>query len=180
MTLSENDGKLFYKLWFPLLDYVNTQKLVNPNLRKIESPISVDIHDVKEVANVLWSETSLIDAYLDEHKEIIGDERAILLSWKRCLSGQFVLERILKKGAILISETNEVYQAVGIVSSWEEMFHHAPLPLFLKATLLPFRSMIISDGLIQTYNILMGKNMARPFKDTYMDAKKSGRIHRQL
>ena len=91
------------------------------------------------------------------------------------------MERHLKKGTIFISlENEEVYQVSGIISSWEEMFFGAPMPLIIEATFMPFRDVIISDGLVMPYNILIGGGMKRMFKDSYMAAKKSGQIHRSL
>ena len=92
-----------------------------------------------------------------------------------------MMERHLKKGTIFISlENEEVYQASGIISSWEEMFYGAPMPLIIEATFMPFRDVIISDGLVMPYNILVGSGMKKMFKDIYMAAKKDGRIHRSL
>lgn len=91
------------------------------------------------------------------------------------------MERHLKKGTIFISmEDEQVYQVSGIISSWEEMFYWAPMPLIVEATFLPFRDVIISDGLVMPYNIMIGSGMKRMFKDVYMAAKKSGQIHRSL
>ena len=91
------------------------------------------------------------------------------------------MERILKKGTILISaEDGELYQVSGIISTWDEMFGYARLPLMIQATLIPFDDVIISDGLIQTYNVIIGGNMARSFEDMYMAAKKNRTIYRQL
>ena len=56
------------------------------------------------------------------------------------------------------------------------MFWYAPLPLLVEATLLPFRDVIITDGLIMPYNMVIGSNMARSFKEGYMEAKKMGRL----
>ena len=76
--------------------------------------------------------------------------------------------------------TEKVYQVSGIISTWDEMFGFARLPLMIQATLIPFGDVIISDGLVQTYNIIIGGNMAKSFKETYMVAKKSGLIYHQL
>ena len=46
------------------------------------------------------------------------------------------------------------------------------MPLVLEATFMPFRDVIISDGLVMPYNILVGGGMKRVFKDVYMNAKK--------
>lgn len=97
------------------------------------------------------------------------------------IQGTFLMERHLKKGTIFISfENEEVYQVSGITSRWEEMFYGAPMPLMLEAAFMPFRDVIISDGLVMPYNILIGSGMKRMVKDVYMAAKKNGRIHRTL
>ena len=181
MRLSDNDGKRFYDLWLPLLDYVNEKRGVNSTLRDIRLSDYLDPNEVKEVSDVLWSDVSLIDEYLKSAEDIENNDRELIQNWKRCISGRFILERILKKGAILISgEDEKVYQVSGIISTWDEMFGFARLPLMIQATLIPFGDVIISDGLVQTYNIIIGGNMAKSFKETYMVAKKSGLIYHQL
>ena len=86
-----------------------------------------------------------------------------------------------EKGTIFISLDNEeVYQVSGIISSWEEMFYGASMPLVIEATFMPFRDVIISDGLVMPYNILVGGGMKRMLKDAYMAAKKSGQVHQTL
>ncbi len=182
MTLSEQDAKLYYKLWFPLLDYVNQKCKVNSELKNIAGAKSLNPEEVKEVANVLWDNVDLIDSYLkacgdnlpEEHKEIVA-------GWKHRIRGQFIMERHLKKGSIFISmEEQKVYQVHGIISSWEEMFLFMPMPLLIEATFMPFRDVIISDGLVMPYNILIGSNMKRELKNIYMDAKKRGMLIKSL
>ena len=174
MTLSQEDGQLYYKLWLPLLDYVNKKYRINSKMKSIATAKSLNPADVKEVANKLWSEVTIIDDYLKENEGLPEEHKEIVRSWKRRIQGKFLMERHLKKGTIFISlENEEVYQVSGIISSWEEMFYGAP-------TFMPFRDVIISDGLVMPYNILVGGGMKRMFKDVYMAAKKSGRIHQSL
>lgn len=181
MKLSDENGKRFYDLWLPLLDYVNGKRGVNSKLRDIGLDDHLDPNEVKEVSDALWADVNLIDEYLSCVRDLSDDDRELISSWKRCVSGRFILERILKKGAMLISvEDEKVYQVYGILSTWDEMFGYARLPLMIQATLIPFEDVIISDGLIQTYNVIIGGNMTRLFKDTYLTAKKAGMIQRQL
>lgn len=181
MTLSEQDGQLYYRLWLPLLDYVNQKCKINRKLKNMAEAKSLEPHEVKEIANVLWDDVSLIDQYLKEHGEKIPNEhKEIIASWKKRVQGRFFMERHLKKGSIFIAEDEKVYQVQGIISSWEEMFWGAPMPLMIEATFMPFRDVIISDGIIMPYNIYIGGNMKRQLKDIYMNAKKSGSLIRSL
>jgi len=50
----------------------------------------------------------------------------------------------------------------------------------VEATFMPFRDVIISDGLVMPYNIMMGSGIKRMLKDKYMVAKKSGRVHQSI
>ena len=181
MTLSHEDGQLFYKLWLPLLDFVNKKYKINSKLKSIATAKSLDPADVKEVADKLWSSVAIIDEYLKENVNLPEEHKEIVRSWKRRINGKFIMERHLKKGTIFISLQNEeVYQVSGIISSWEEMFYGAPMPLMIEATFMPFRDVIISDGVVMPYNIFIGSGMKRTFKDVYMAAKRNGQIHNSL
>ncbi len=182
MTLSEEDAKLYYKLWFPLLDFVNKKRHIN-SLSGIASATSLDPAKVKEIAQSLWDDGSIIDEYLADKaaKNLSEEERGIVSSWKRCVQARFIMERHLKKGTIFISmETEEVYQVSGIISSWEEMFYGASMPFMVDATFIPFKDVIISDGIVLPYNVILGNGIRNRYKEVYMDAKKNGRIRNTL
>lgn len=181
MTLSQEDGQLYYRLWLPLLDFVNRKYRTSSKLKNITEKKGLDPAEVKKVADRLWSDVTAIDDYLKVNDDLPEEYKEIVRSWKRRIQGKFLMERHLKKGTIFISlENEEVYQVSGIISSWEEMFYGAPMPLILEATFMPFRDVIISDGLVMPYNVIVGGGMKRMFKDVYMNAKKSGRIHQSL
>lgn len=176
MVLTPLDAALFYRLWLPLLDYVNNEYKVNPGIGQLTGAQSIDPMEVKAITDYVWSHTEVIDEYLayaglpEEHHEIVS-------GWKRCRRGTYILERNLKKGSVFISaEDTEVYMVLGLFSAWEEMFGYRPLPVMMEAVLLPFRDKIITDGLVIPYNIVFGRGAAADFKDVYMDAKKNGKI----
>ena len=181
MTLSSEDGRLYYMLWLPLLDYVNRLYGVTKKMKQIAEIKDLNPNELKAVADRLWDDVSVIDKYLAEHNSIPEEYREIIKSWKRRIRGKFILERHLKKGSIFISMDNkEVYQVCGIISSWEEMFNSVYLPLIVEATIMPFKKVIISDGLVIPYKVGFGRNMTQTFKDIYIDAKRSGMLNRTL
>jgi len=181
-TLSEEDGKLFYKLWFPLLDYVNKRFKVNKKLKKMTGVPSLDPVEVKAVADYMWTHSGVISDYLAaDGKDLPEEHRQIIAGWMHCAKGMFALERHLKDGSILISMDNEqVYKSVGIVSSWREMFMFSECPVLFEGTLIPFRDVIISDGLVIEQRMRLGSNLKKHLKELYLEAKQSGRIIARL
>ncbi len=160
---------------------LNEKHHVNTNLKDIAKADMLDPREVKIVADALWSDVSFIDEYLEGKEDLPEEHREIIRNWKRRIQGRFAMERHLKKGSIFVSlDNDEVYQASGILSSWEDMFYGVPMPLIVDATFIPFRDVIISDGLVRMYSILVGSGWKKMLKDTYMTAKKNDRIHRSL
>lgn len=179
MILNKEDAKIFYELWFPLLDFVNEKFTVNPHMGKIHGAKSSDPNEVKEIANVLWDNVQVIDEYLKIYGTALSDENcSIIKGFKRRIADDFILERHLKSGSVFISShTNEVFLVSGIISSWEEIFYYRSPPIMLNAVLIPFRDVIISDGLVLPYNASFGRGYSSGLKNIYMTAKKLGSIH---
>ncbi|HKM22406.1 MAG TPA: hypothetical protein VJZ01_10240 [Lachnospiraceae bacterium] len=181
MTLSEKDGKLYYELWLPLLDFVNQKYRVNRKVKKMAGAQSLEPADVKAVSDKLCENPQVIDEYLSSCPNMLEEHRNIVEGWKRSIKGRFIIERHLKSGSILISMEDEtVYQVSGIITSIEEMFYYAPVPLMVEAILMPFRDVIITDGLIMPYNLMIGRNMKREFKEVYLTAKRNGELKKSL
>lgn len=59
MTLSKEDGELYYKLLLTLLDYVNKKYKVKSDLKKMEIASSLDSNDVKAVANRMYEDVNV-------------------------------------------------------------------------------------------------------------------------
>ena len=182
MILSEEDAALYYKLWLPLIDYVNHKNKIFSDIKVDTKSNNLDPHKVKKIADKLWDDVSVIDDYLSKHKDTLPEEhKMIISSWKRRISGEFIIERHLKKGSMFIFlDNDEVYKVSGITTSWKDMFGYRPLPVILKATLMSFKEVIISDGLVIPYDIVVGHNIAEGIKKTYLEAKKLGLIHMSL
>ena len=174
MRLERTDAEHFYRLWFPLLDFVNRKYHVCSKAEIFDLEEGVDLCDAKAAADYLWSHTAVLEEYLAAAELPVEDAR-IVAGWKRCRPGRYILERHLKKGSVFISaEDGAVYMVKGLFSSWEEMLGEAPV--LLDAVLIPFRDSIISDGLVVPYHIYFGKGARADFKDAYMNAKRNQTI----
>lgn len=178
--LDFTDAKLFYDLWIPLLDHVNRTYNVNPKLGKMARADGLNIQEVRVVADFLWSHPAVMDGDLAS-AELPPDHREIIAGWSRFVSGEFILERNLKRGSVFISsEDEQVYLVSGIFSSWEEIIPQAELPILLRATLIPFKDRIIYDSIVTGSNVIIGRGYAKIFKDIYLSAKQAKSIHTSL
>ena len=62
-------------------------------------------------------------------------------------------------------KTVRLYAVQALISDFEEIVPF--LPCYADAVLLPFRDVIIYDGVVVPYNIDFGSGMRRGFKDTF-------------
>lgn len=174
-TLNTDDAKLFYRIFRPLLGYVDQTFHVLEKPVKFTADTALDPADCYQVSQKLWEDTSIIDSYLSLHPELSNEEKDILASWKAAISGTFYAERELKNGTVFLKDgTQEAFLVKGITSTLEETFEYWPLPLIVKATLIPFRDVIITDGLMSMYHVYLGSGIKRELKDIYSKAKATG------
>ena len=54
------------------------------------------------------------------------------------------------------------------------------MPVIATASLLPFKGIIITDGLLQVSDVIVGPNYTSGFKDVYMTAKQEKKIIKSL
>ena len=175
MKLSNEDAKLFYELFFPLLDYVNREYHILPEEDYFGQGM-IDPQDAAEVAHFLWERTWIIDDYL-ERSDLPEEHMEILKSWKGCITGRFIIERHLKKGSVFISiDDNSVFLVNGIVSSWEEMLRNAPMPTLLDAALLPIKMRSFPMALYllcRSYSVRTAKLISKKYTWMQREMEKS-------
>ena len=182
MKISREDAHLFFELFLLLLDFTNKRfnavQCDYTFMERFEKSEGIDIKNALNVANTLWTNNHLIDEYLKQ-ATLNNECRELVSSWKRHITGDFILERHLKKGSVFISTDNRrVYLVNGLFSTWEEMIQYRKRkpPVLLTVTLLPWKDVIISDGLVSITNMHFGKNYSSDFKEIYLHAKRSGNI----
>lgn len=76
MILSAEDGKLFYELWMPLLQYANKRTKMFPDI-KFKKDTAIDVRFGRDMAEWIWNHTEVIDDYLKEHPGMKEDHKNI-------------------------------------------------------------------------------------------------------
>lgn len=179
-TLSPEESSDYFRLFIPLLQAVNSIYNISDELEEQLRAGHPSLTELKKVANALWDDTDVLDEYIKAvsvHDGLSDKDRLILEGWKHPVSATFVLERHLSKGSIFINpETRTVYLVKGLTDTWAELLPGLKPPILLDATLIPYCSKIISDGLVTAHRTSFGSGYREACKRLYMEAKQAGSI----
>ena len=112
----------------------------------------------------------------------IAEYTSIAEDFKNALSksiyGRFIFLKKYKSWyAFQYMETGQYFAALGLTSPIETMVEDFSI---IETALVPFRGLIVCDGLIITENILLGKNMIKNCRDGYFQAKRTGDLVQKL
>jgi len=173
MRLSKEEVELFYKLYHPLIVYVNRKFNVIKGINSPEDFKKFPIEEINKIRDRLYKHPELIDSFIAEnplnfsHKEL-----KIISSWKNFVKGRFFIFRYLKKYTIFLDadEPPKAYGVLALNSTFEEIVGPY-LPVMVDAVLLPFNEKIIYDSIFSAYSITFGGGIKRWLNDAYQEAK---------
>jgi hypothetical protein len=153
--LSYEDAELFQKLWFELMNYVNSEKKIDPKTPKIDT---IDDHTVEmllPIRDYTFDHPEVIDEFIASPiaSSFTEEEKAIVLDWKRGFCELFFLLKIQRDCAflLLMKDDNDilaVFAVMGVDHSWCDIYRDEQLPMMVICTLLPFKGKIVHDGIV--------------------------------
>lgn len=174
MLLASEESERFYRIWWPLLRFVNEQRQIVPKLLKqqIEAG-SLSPQQAYKIRSALWKDDSLREAFMSENPAGLDQQDlSLVASWRQRRSGQFFVFRHLKSYTVFIDSSSppKAYGVLGLLSPFEEVVG-SYLPVLVEAVLLPFENKIIYDGLIAPYSVSFGSGYRADLNLAYRDAK---------
>jgi len=179
MLLPPEDAALFYRAWGALLTWVNDQRNIVPRFPRPTPGHVLEPSLAIQIRKVIWAEDALRAQFLAEAPADLGSaERDLIASWKHRVSGNFILLKHLQKHSIFMSKG--VYAVLGIFTPLAAMFPN--VPMFVDAVLIPFRDVIITDGLFQSpaMQISFGAGARRTFNEEYSVSRAASEIRTAL
>ncbi len=174
MLLPPHELELFFKLHRALMFFVNQRLKVIPD--KIASPeefaaLSPQVR--LKVRDALNANLALIESFADENPaHLSDDELGIVRSWRHLVAGRFYVFRELKKHTVFLSTTSPAiaYGVLALSQPFEDLIGPY-LPVLTQTVLLPFKGMIVYDGLMSSYNISFGPGIRRNLNQDFKEAK---------
>jgi hypothetical protein len=174
MILTSKERKVFWKNWLSLLAFVNDVHEIDGKFGHPNDPVGINTITGYNISERLFSDINIIDEFIDANT-IIGEDKELLLSWKKYIKSTFIALKQLRKYCVLYDEKSKNWYGInGITTSLEETI--PVLPCIIKTTLLPFNDKIIYNSFMENQNIIIGKNMERELLEEYIKAKVENRI----
>jgi len=174
MLLEPQDADLFFKLHRALMLFVNQHRKVIPeNLATPEQFAALSPELRLKVRDAFQANIQLIDSFVAENPAHLPvDELDIIRSWRHLVAGEFYIFRELKKYTVFLSTGKQpiAYGVLALAQPIEDLIGPS-LPVLTKTVLLPFRDMIVYDGLISSYNISFGPGIRRSLNESFKEAK---------
>jgi hypothetical protein len=174
MILTIEERKLFWKNWLNLMAFVNDTYKVDNEFAHPNGPVGININAGLNISKKIFSNKTIIDKFVNSNK-IVGEDKELLLSWKRYTKSTFIVLKQLRKYCILYDEKNNKWYGVnGITSSIEETVQE--LPCLVKTVLIPFGDKIIYNSFIENYHIIIGRNIKQELIEDYKRIKMEEKI----
>ena len=174
MLLTPQDVELFFKLHRSLMFFVNQRLKVLPD--DVASPdafSSLSPQVRLKVRDAFLNHINLIQQFVDENPaHLTSAELDIVRSWRHLVHGRFYVFRELKKYTVFLSTTSPAiaYGVLALSQPFEELIGPY-LPVLTQTVLLPFKGVIVYDGLMSSYNISFGPGIRRNLNQDFKEAK---------
>lgn len=183
MLISREQARMFFHLWIPLLDFVNTELQILAPVKTLLTPRGLlPLPAVQKVIDQLWTQRFLIDEYISRNPNHLSSEEInIIAGWKNAISEPFVVLRHLKSGSIFLplAQPDKAYIVCGITSTWNELLQREPLPTMIETTLLPFCGRIISDGIVIASKVTLVGGAKKEAEEQYRAIKAAGKVFKR-
>ncbi len=174
MLLELHDVELFFKLHRALMFFVNQRLKVIPD--EIASPEEFSSMSPElrlKVRIAFLGHTDLLQAFVDGNPDhLTNAELDIVRSWQHLVHGKFYVFRQLKKYMVFLSTDKQpvAYGVLALSQPFDELVGPY-LPVLTETVLLPFKDMIVYDGLMSSYGISFGPGIRRSLNESFKEAK---------
>ena len=173
MLLSPQQTERFYRIWFPLLHYVNEQRQLGSTFPATYGEATPPLADVLPLRNALWADDELLETFISLNPAGLSPaDLQLVASWRYRVAGTFYIMRYLKKYTVFLTESSptRAFGVLGLASPLEEITG-GQSPLRVQAVLLPFEDHIIYDSLLEPYAIFFGPGIRGSLNEQYRNVQ---------
>lgn len=175
MLIPRPDGELFFRLYGTLMHWVNDRLRIVPDDFTPETFPRIAPESRVAIRKAFLGRPDLLDTFVNENPcHLTAEELDIVNSWRHGVSGRFFVYRYMSRYTVFLNDKDPptAYAVLGLSQTIESLVG-PHLPVMVETLLLPFRDMIIYDGVVHTFNITFGGGIRRSLNESYKLAKES-------
>lgn len=159
--LSREDAKLFYKIYFGLLEFTNNKYKIRSNY-KIYNKKGINPYDITDIIDVFWENKDVIvlEFCLANPYKFNSEELKLTCEFKKGIRDMFIVAKFYEEYTAVMNK-ERTYMIKGINDNLDNVISYKNLPETVIMTILPFRDVLIYDGVIMNFGIKMGNDFEK-------------------
>lgn len=155
--LSKKDAKLFYKIYFALLEFTNKKyKIKN---MKIYNQHRINPYELKDIVDKFWKnkDTIVLEFCLANSYKFNKEELEITSEFKKGIRGIFIIAKYdLEYTAFM--EKDKIYMVKGLNDNIDNIISYKQLPYVVVTSVIPFKNVLTYDGMFLGMGVKMGNS----------------------
>lgn len=155
--LSKKDAKLFYKIYFALLEFTNKKYKIN-NMR-IYNQHGINPHELKDIVDKFWENKTAIvlEFCLANPYKFNKEELELTSKFKKGIRSMFIIAKYdLEYTAFM--EKDKVYMVKGLNDNIDNIISYKELPYVIVTSVIPFKNVLTYDGMLLGMGVKMGNS----------------------
>lgn len=159
--LSPKDAKLFYKIYFALLEYTNKKYNINKNV-KIYNAKSINPYDIEKIIKKYWNYAKLVTKEFCKNNpyDFTEEELEITKGFITGVRELYAVAGFTEEYTLFLElKTGKVYMVKGINDNLDKVIDKDELPFFAETTIIQFKDVLIYDSLFFGFGINMGNGI---------------------
>ena len=165
--LNQKDVRLFYDLYFGLLDYTNQKYNIKPNY-KIYKRKGINPNDIIEIVLKFWeNKETIVDEFCKENPfRFNKEERNLVKEFKKGIRETFTLANYEEEYTALMTD-DKIYMIKGLNDNLDNIIPYENLPQIIITSIIPYKGYLVYDGIIQSYPISFGPGINQIVEEQY-------------
>lgn len=169
--LNKKDCDLFYKIYFALLQFTNNIYNVKSKM-KIYKQLGIVPEQLVPIVDKFWeNKDELIDKFIkDNIYKFKKEELDIVKEFKKGIKGTFFIVTY-EKEYTAFQNSEKTFMVKGLNCNIDKIVDKKNLPIPVETVILPFKKVLVFDGIIREYQIDMNLNYNEFLKEYNTDIK---------
>ena len=170
--LSRKDAKLFYKIYLGLLEFTNNKYKIKKNM-KIYNKSNINPYELQEIIECFWEnkDTIVPEFCIANPYKFNKEELDIANNFKKGFRDLIIIAKYESEYTGILNN-DRVYMIKGVNDNIDNIISYQDLPQPTITSIIPFKNVLIHDGILMEYDINLGSGFTKAIEEEYSESMK--------